>query len=186
MKMTAFLFIIAALTLAQAAVAQDTNDLKTVLGQLENRTDVVLVKGISQIGSIPLGPIQISVRCKESTDGTTGQKVYGLAVGVSDNGQSEEVRVLVDEDELGALINAVNDLKGMDTSVTALEAFEGTFTTKAGFRVVARSDRTEGIIHYYLQFYDFPRVQMTPSQFGQFYKLLQQSRTTLANLKAGK
>jgi hypothetical protein len=186
MKRIEFLFILATLALARAAVAQDTNDLKTALGQFESRTGVVLVKGISQMGFIPLGTIQISVRCKETTDNTTGQKVFGLAVGVSDNGQSAEVRVLVDEDELSALINAVNDLKQMDSTVTALEGFEGTFSTKAGFRVIAHSDRKEGTVRFYLQFYDYPRVEVTPTQIGQFYNLLQQSRTTLVNLKAGK
>jgi hypothetical protein len=70
--------------------------------------------------------------------------------------------------------------------VTSLPGFEASFTTKAGLRVIAHSDRANGAVVTYLQFEDFPRIPLSSVQIQQLEVLLQQGRKNLDALKAGK
>jgi hypothetical protein len=59
-------------------------------------------------GGIALGAQELSVRCKQTVDTSTGEKVYGLVIECEGNAAAE--RMLVDDDEVDSLINAVNYL----------------------------------------------------------------------------
>ena len=68
----------------------------------------------------------------------------------------------MDDDELDGLTDAVGRLatiKGED--VTSLPGFEASFKTRAGLRVIAHSDRAEGVVLTYLQFEDSPRIPLS-------------------------
>jgi hypothetical protein len=96
------------------------------------------------------------------------------------------LRLLVDDDELDGLTDAVGRLatiKGED--VTSLPGFEASFSTKAGLRVIAHSDRANGAVLTYLQFEDSPRIPLSSVQIQQLGVLLQQGRKKLDALKAG-
>ena len=127
-------------TLASLASAQDTNLLTTKLAVFEARTDVVLVKAVGQVGTLPLGSVELSVRSKETTDANTGEKTYGLAFGL-DSGQSPREWIFVDDDEVDSLMSGINYLTKTTFDVTTLPSFEASFTTRAGLRVMADSVR---------------------------------------------
>ena len=96
------------------------------------------------------------------------------------------LRLLVDDDELDGLTDAVGRLatiKGED--VTSLPGFEASFSTKAGLRVIAHSDRANGAVLTHLQFEDSPRIPLSSVQIQQLGVLLQQGRKKLDALKAG-
>jgi hypothetical protein len=180
------LFIgLAAACVSLSLAAQDTNDLKTVIGQFESRTDVLLVKGFATVGTIPLNQVELRVRSRETQDLATGEKVYGVSVEWGRE-EAQHRRILVDEDELNALVNAVNYLTAVNYDVTRQPGFEASFTTKAGLQVLAHSERKEGAVLTYLQFEDNARIPLTSVQIQQFGKLLEQARKELEVLKAGK
>lgn len=177
-------------SLVFGAVAQDTNDLKTSIGLFEARTSVIIVKGYAPIGSVPAGPAEISVRCKETTDIGSGQKLYGLAVEISGNSLGRD-RTLVDEDEIDPLLDALNyviksNYEVTNGKVTTLTSFEATYTTKAGLRVMANSIRKEGGVQYSLQSCNSPRISVSPVQMTQLYNLIAQARKNLDDLKTAK
>lgn len=174
-----------ACALAWAAAAQDTNLIRTQIGLMEARTGVLIVKGAGQVGAIPLGADQLSVRCKETSVVNTGEKTWGLMMELEDN-QNLPLRVLVDDDEVDSLINAVDYLMKINYDVTPLPGFEAIYTSKAGLRVIAHSDRREGAVHAYVQFGDYPRVPLSSVQMTQLYGLLGEARKNLAALKSGK
>jgi hypothetical protein len=174
-----------ACALAWAAAAQDTNLIRTQIGLLEARTGVLIVKGAGQVGAIPLGAEQLTVRCKETSVVNTGEKTWGLMLQLEDN-QNLPLRVLVDDDEVDSLINAVDYLMKINFEVTSLPGFEASYTSKAGLRIIAHSDRREGTIHAYVQFGDYPRVPLSSVQMTQLYGLLGEARKNLAALKSGK
>jgi len=186
-----FLILLAAVgALAWTATAQDTNYLKTKLGVFEARWSVVLVKGFGPVGSIAAGQADISVRCKETTDIGTGQKVYGLTVGLAGNPLVRE-RILIDDDEVDSLLAAINyivksNYEVADNKVTTLPSFEASYTTKAGLRVLALSVRRDGGIQLFLQYGDDPRISLSSVQMTQLYGLIEQARKNLDALKAGK
>jgi hypothetical protein len=180
---TAIPAIIGGLLLAFTTCAQDvTNAPKTEIETFEARTGTVIVKGLGQIGSVTTDAGVISVRCKESTDATSGQKQYGMAV-VFDGNHHERAKAVVDEDEMDSLINGVNYLGKVTYTVTSLPSFEATYSTKSGLRLVAYSSKRQGGIQDFLQFGDSPRILLTSSQFAQLQALVSQAKSTLDSLK---
>jgi hypothetical protein len=168
-----------------AAAAQDTNSLKTEIGAAEAQTDVVIVKGFGQTGSIAAGADEVSVRCKETTDIGTGQKIYGLAIEIAGNPFPHD-RILVDDDEIDSLLGGINYLIKINYDVTSLPGFEASYATKAGLRVIAGSLRKDGGVQYSLQYGDGPRIPLSAVQISQFYGLVEQARKNLDALKSGK
>ena len=171
--------------LAFAARGQDTNVLKTELGQFENRTGVVIVKGFGLIGSVAAGTADVSVRCKETTDVSIRQKVYGLAIQI-DGATFPPDRIYVDEDEIGPLLSGINYLLKISYDATALPSFEASYTTKAGLQVLANSVRRDGGIEFSVQGNYTPRIALTSMQMTQFYSLILQAQKNLETMKAGK
>jgi hypothetical protein len=171
--------------LAWSALAQDTNSLNTQIGTFEARTGVVLVKGISPVGAIPLGAAELSVGCKQTRDLATGEKIYGLIIEVEGPQMLPEA-VLVDDNETGPLLNAVNTLAKMTTDITTLNGFEASYTTKGGLEVIAESVRKEGAVQNYLRIEPYSRFALLPVQMTQLANLVQEGRKNLDALKAGK
>ena len=177
--------VLGVLTLSATAQNQDTNNLATVLGRFESRPDVLLGQGFGDIGTLPFGPDEVRVRTCESRNLATDVKVFGLSVAWGENGRW--LRLLVDDDELDGLTDAVGRLAVIkDEDVTSLPGFEARFTTKAGLRVIAHSDHLNGAVLTYLQFEDFPRIPLSSIQIQQLGVLLQQGRKNLDALKAAK
>jgi hypothetical protein len=185
MNKVKIILAMAVCVLACAACAQDTNSLRTKIGLFEAQTGVVIIKGISPVGLVPLGAVQLSVGCKESKDVATGQKLYGLIIEVEGSQFAPEA-ALVDDDEAESLLNAVNYLAKIGTDVTVLPGFEATYTTKAGLRVIAESLSKNGAVSDYLEIEPFSRFVLSPVQMTQFAALVQQGLKSLDDLKAGK
>jgi hypothetical protein len=185
MNQLRLIFLTSFCALAAAATAQDTNYLRTQIGVFENRTGVVIVKGFGQIGSVAVGAADISVRCKETTDISIGQKLYGLAVQISGNGFQPE-RIYVDEDEIDPLLSGLNYLLKVSYDVTALPSFEASYTTKAGLQMVANSVRKDGGVRFSLQGNYSPPIPLSSMQVSQLYTLITEARKNLDTIKAGK
>ena len=185
MKTLPLLLVIGFVALTWAAPAQDTNAVKTVLGTFETQTDIVLIKAVGPVGEMTIGDEVISVRCKETTDASTGHKVYGLALEIAESPQARE-RLLLDADELDALLNGISYLSKVNNSVTALPGFEATFTSKAGLRLIAESIRREGTVLTFLKYGDHPRIPLGSLQLSQFYNLIDQGQKIIISLQTGK
>ena len=185
MKNWRFVFVAVAGGFIWTAAAQDTNDLRTELGQFENRTGTIIVKGYGQVGSVAAGAVEISVRCKETTDVSLGRKVYGLSIGINSNGSPLE-RIYVDEDEITGLLGGLDYLVKISYDVTALSGFEASYTTKAGLQVFAHSIRKEGGVQFSLQGNNPPRVPLSSIQLSQLQGLIGQARKNLEAIKSGK
>jgi hypothetical protein len=179
------IFAAAACSLAFAAAAQDTNILKTEIGRFENRTGAVIVKGFGQIGAVEAGMAEISVRCKETTDTSSGRKLYGLAIEFKSNAFAPE-RIYVDDDEIDALLAGLNYLVKITYDATALPGFEASYTTKGGLEVLANSVRKEGGIQFSVQGNYSPRIPFSSMQMTQLYGLIGQARKNLDAIKSGK
>lgn len=184
MKTLALALLLAMVAVSRSVHAEDTNNLNTFLGQFENKTNVMIIKGFGDVGTIPFNQGEVRVRSRESQNLATGQKMYGLVVEWGREGAPHR-RILLDDDEVEGLINAVNYLVTIDYKVTKQPGFEASFQTRAGLQAIARSERKEGAVFTLLQFDDSIRIPMTSVQMQLFSKLLQQGRKNLETLKAG-
>ncbi|HTV62880.1 MAG TPA: hypothetical protein VMH30_09965 [Verrucomicrobiae bacterium] len=163
---------------ALAARAQEsTNAPATKIENFELQTDTVIVKAFSPIGTINTSAGVVSVRCKQSIDATTGRALYGISVGLT----ADQLHgfLVVDYDELDALLGGLDYLNKISYDVTPLTAFDAAFTTRSGLRIAAHSERREGGIAIYLQFEGAPRIPLSSDQFSQFQSLIVQAKAAL-------
>ena len=165
-----------------AAQAQySTNAPATEIENFELRTDAVIVKGFSEVGTINTTAGVVTIRCKQSTEATTGQTDFGITVGLTSN--DGHGYLVVDYDELDALLNGMSFLSRINYDVTPMPSFDATFTTKSGLRLAAHSERKQGGIQTFLQFADTPRIPLSSDQFTQFQNLIMQAKSNLDLLK---
>jgi len=165
--------------------AQDTNAPKTEIEFFEARTGTLMVKGFSQIGSMSVGTAVITVRAKQSLNVTSGHKIQGLAIDITEGNQPRE-RAYVDYDEIDPLLQGIKYLGQINYDVTPLPGFEAFYSTRSGLRVVAYSSRRQGGIQIYVQYADRPRIVLTSDQLTQLQGLIGQARETLDALKTAK
>jgi hypothetical protein len=178
MRYIGFTLIGLCAALAFNAGAQDsTNAPATEIENFELQTDTVMVKGFGQTGSITTDDGVISVRCKESLDVTTGRKLYGISIALDSN--QVHGFLVVDYDELSALINGLNFLSTISYDVTPLPSFDASFTTRSGLRIGAHSERRQGAIELYMNFSGSAKVTLTSDQFAQLQSLVNQAKTSL-------
>ena len=176
-----YFIIIALCALAPfTAVAQfitSTNAPATVIENFEMQTNVIIIKGYGEIGTVTTGEGIISVLGKESINATAGGKQYGIAIAFSAN--QAHTALIVDYDELDSLINGLDYLSKISYDVTTMPSFDAGLTTRSGFRIEAHSERRRGAIQLFLQFGDVARIPLTPDQFAQFQNLIGQAKTSL-------
>ena len=176
------ILIAACCSLAFASRAQDlTNVPPTEIENFEAQTGTVIVKGFGQTGSLTTAAGVISVRCKESIDVGHGRKQYGVAIELT-AGQRREF-LIVDYDEMDSLLSGIDYLAKITYDATSLPAFDASFTTKSGLRIVAYSALRQGGIHTYLQFGDAPRISLASDQLAQLQNLIAQAKSSLDALK---
>jgi hypothetical protein len=178
MRSIGFALIGLCAALAFDAGAQDsTNAPATEIENFELQTDTVMVKGFGAVGSVTTDDGVVSVRCKESHDVTSGRKLYGISVALDSN--QAHGFLVVDYDELNALINGLNFLSSISYDVTPLPSFDASFTTRSGLRIGAHSERRQGTIEIYMNFGGSQKITMTSDQFAQFQNLINQAKTSL-------
>jgi len=168
-----------------AAVAQfitSTNGPATGIENFEMQTNVIIVKGYGEIGTVTTGDGIISVIGKESVNITAGGKQYGIAIAFSAN--QAHTALIVDYDELDSLINGLDFLSKISYSVTTMPSFDAGLTTRSGFRIEAHSERRRGAIELFLKFGNIAKVPLTPDQFAQFQNLIGQAKTSLDATKS--
>ena len=178
-------------TLTGPAGAQETNGCllvpATKLEAFETNTDTVIIKATAPIGTVPAHGGEVSVRCREITDAGTGHRESGIVVDIALGGPTES-GLLVDYDELDSLVDGMEYLGKLDWSVTTLPDFLAVYTTKGGFRVVARGSRRTGNIEFDVRNTraNDPRLPLSRDQLGQLRSLVDQAKAKLDSLRKAK
>ena len=187
-----FSALIGCFALAASVRAQDTGVYAvppppaTKLEMLETNTGVILIKASGPIGSMSVNGATVSVTCKEDTVTGTGRKEYGIAISVvSAQTANVEDRTIVDYDELGPLLEAIDKLARIDWTGISLTSFSASYQTVDGLRVVAFSARRSGSIEHSVRSSRMSRgIVMTQSQLAEFRGLIDQARRKLDELRA--
>jgi hypothetical protein len=170
------------------AVAQDTNPPLTKIEILEARTGTVIVRGSVLVGTVLAQTGTVSVRAKESIEPGSGRKEYGIAVGLQEGGRPEDV-TMVDYDELDSFLNAIDTISKANHSMTSLPDYDVGYTTTGWLRlVIYTSVKRPGTTQIALQSRHtyFNRILLSSDQLATFQNLIQQARSKLDNLRAGK
>ena len=178
-------FALAAAWSVLAVDAQDTNALKTRIENFEARTNTVVVKGFSQVGSVSIGGGTILIMAKESADIASGSRAFGIAVELTGQNPVRQM-ALLDEDELAPLAYGLDYLSKITSDASALPAFTAEFKTRSGLFFAAHSSRRQGSIQYFIQFDDSPRIAINTGEIVQLKDLANQALNVINDLKRPK
>ena len=171
---------------AQSPVVYAPLPPSTKLEILETNTGIILIKATALVGSMSVDGAALTVTCKEDTDAGTGRKEQGIVLGVTSAQTSNlEDRTIVDYDELGSLLDAIDALAKIDWSVTSLSGFDAVYQTRGGFGVAAFSARRSGSIEYRVRSIRMGKgIVLGQSQLAEFRGLIDQARRKLDDLRA--
>lgn len=186
-KVMMAMFIVGAVWVG-GAVAQDTNPPLTKIEILEARTGTVIVRGSVLIDTMSVQDGTVSVRAKESFEPGSKRKEYGIAVGLAEGGRAEDV-TMVDYDELDSFLNGIEYISKANHSMTSLPDYDVGYTTTGWLRlVIYTSAKRPGTTQIALQSHhgNWYRVLLSTDQLATFQNLVQQAKTKLDNLRAGK
>jgi len=167
------------------AVAQDTNQPPTEFQCFMQQTNTVLVRGFTTTGSISFGNTTVSINAQEGNDISHDLKKYAVTIVLAEAEQEGRhgVPFVVDYDELDSLTGAIDYLSKITSGVSQLSGFEASYVTKSGFRVLAHSERRQGITNTYIQFNDNPRIAASSEQLSQLHNLIIQAKATIDGIK---
>jgi len=163
--------------------AQDTNAYaplpSTRLESFATNTGTVIIRGSADVGVVLADTGSITLKCREVYDASSGRKEVGISVDLIHN-PSKETRY-IDYDELEPLINALTYLNKVDWSVTSLNSFDASMTTRSGCRVSAFSSKRSSAIEFAVRTAGTgnPPILMSRDQLAEFRGLLEQARTKL-------
>jgi hypothetical protein len=155
----------------------------TKLESFDTNVSSVIIKATTEVGVLSLATGIVSVRCREITDTGSGRKAQGLAMEITLAGQPRDT-LLIDYDEIASLLSAIDYLNKLDFSVTPLNAFDATYTTRGGFRVAAYGIRRTSAIQFAVR---DARTNATPVIFlrtdlAQFGNLVDQAKKNLDSI----
>ncbi len=182
-----FLTVLGYSFLRNSSYAQVTNPCPvappTKLESFDTNIATVVIKATTEIGSLSVNAGLVTVRCREITDAGSGHKEQGIALEIAQTGQPKD-RLLIDYDEIASLLNAIDYLNKLDFSVTPLNAFDATFTTKGGVQIAAVGAQRTSAIHFSVR---DVRTNLTPILFSRdeisrFRALIDQAKTKLDSL----
>ena len=173
------------LSVEGSARAQDTNAPKTKLETFEAQTGTVIVKGSALIGSVSAQTGTVSVKCKETIETSSGQKEYGVAVGLNERPGSGDTTI-IDYDELDSFLDGIDYISKINPAAMSLPNFIAVYTTRGELRIaVYTSTRRPGTIQVALQSNRLgkTRVLLSTAQLAQFQNLIQQAKIKLDFLR---
>ncbi|MGO9204549.1 MAG: hypothetical protein ACLQM8_28850 [Limisphaerales bacterium] len=158
----------------------------TKLESLETNVSVVILKGATALGSVPGKAGVVAVKCRQTTDTSTGRMEQGIAVEIAQKGQPTDT-MLVDYDEIVRLLAAIEYLSRLDPSVTPLAAFNAAYTTRGGLRVAALGTRRAGAVQFAVRDVRaaMAPVVLSPEGMATFSGLINQGKATLDSLGGG-
>jgi hypothetical protein len=187
-RMLASTAIVALGLFANSAQAQFTNVLSfvpaTKLEAFDTNIEVVILKGSTEVGAITADAGSVAVKCREVTDTSNGHKEQGIVLEISARGQSRD-QLLIDYDEIPALVNAIDYITRLEVSATPLTSFDAAYTTKGGFRIAALGTRRTGLIQFGVR---DARTLSTPVVFSRdemsrLSGLINQAKATLDSVR---
>ena len=184
----ALVMMVGCLLVTSFAQAQDTNPPMTKIEIFEAQTGTVIVRGSVLINTMSGQNGTVSVTAKESLEPGGKRKVYGIAVDLTEDGRRTDT-TMVDYEELGSFLNAIELISKANHSMTALPDYDVGYTTTGWLRlVVYTSAQRPGTTQIALQsrHTNWDQILFSPNQLATFQNLIQQAKDKLDSLREGK
>jgi hypothetical protein len=152
----------------------------------ETNVSTVIIKATTEIGSLTVETGVVTVKCREMTDATSGRVERGIAMEITQKGEPKD-RLLIDYDEIPGLLNAIDYLNKVNFSVTRLNIFDATFTTRGGVRIAAQARQRTGAIQFAIMDIrtNLPPVTLSRDEMSRFGGLVDEAKRKLDSVRGG-
>ena len=162
-------------------VIRPENLVRAEIEFFEAQTNVLIVKGFGQGGSVNLGAGVISVRLKDSFNPDTGRRMQAVVIVYAEDERRE--RATIDYEEIEPLLRAIDYTRLVSYDVTGLPSFEAKYFTRDGFRVIALGSHRQTSVQDFIQFDECSRIPLNSDQIVQLRGIISQARTALDDLR---
>jgi len=163
---------------------QDTNIAGVVaptkLDAFSTNIGTVIVRATIDIGTVQANVAALTIKCEEMSEPRVNRREYGIGIEIV-NGRGFKDTRLIDYDELDPFLNGLDYLGKVDWSVTAMNTFHASYTTKSGFRVDSFSSKRSGYIEYAVHDLaaSIPGIPLSRDQIVQLVNFLEQAKIKL-------
>lgn len=155
------------------------------LEEFEARNSTLLIKGRTWVG-ILRGHVGGAARVEatEIRDADDSSRATGVTITFVHADPANEVRCLIDYDEIAPLVKAFDTMAKADESVTKLSHFETHYRTRADFEIIVFKQVSGGIAAAIEGgFVDRSRLLLTLEEFTRLRWMIVQAREKLDEVK---
>jgi hypothetical protein len=154
------------------------------LEEFESRQSVLLVKGRHWVATLRTGSGNARVEATEIRDRSNASRATGVTITIATGNPQNEVRCLIDYDEIESLLAAFDVMAKADDAVTRLSHFEAHYRTRADFEIIVFKQLTGGIAAAFEGgFIDRSRVLLTLDEFSRLRWMIAQAKERLDEIK---
>lgn len=158
------------------------------LEDFDGRLGTILIKGRHWTGTLRAQNGSARVEALEIRDTANGARASGVLItmtGVQPNQNAEELRSLIDYEEIDALIKALDTIVKADDNVTKLSHFEERYRTRGDFEVMVFKELTGTSVAAAVEggFFDRIRLLMTIEDLIKMRWMIAQAKDKLDEVK---
>ncbi|MFN2579327.1 MAG: hypothetical protein ABR607_16780 [Pyrinomonadaceae bacterium] len=157
------------------------------LEDFESRVETLLIKGRHWVGAVRAQNGLARVEATEIRDMTAATMASGAVVTIAPDGRTagEEIRALIDYDEIDALLKAMDTALKAGDGISRLSHFEVRYRTKGDFEVMVFKQMENNAIAAAIEggFFDRSRLYLTIDDLTKLRWMISQAKDQLDQAK---
>ena len=157
------------------------------LEEIEGRLETVLFKGQTWVGTLKVQSGSARVEATEIRDTRNSQRATGVVITFvpnEPNGPPNEIRSLIDYEEIEPLVKSIDTIAKADDTITKLAHFEARYRTKGDFEVIVFKQLTGGIAAAIEGgFFERTRLLLTLDELTKLRWMIVQAKERLDDIK---
>lgn len=162
-------------------------DPRNKLEEIEGRLETVLIKGHTWVGTLRIQNGSARVEATEIRDTRNSQRATGVVITVTSTdtaGATNEIRSLIDYEEIDPLVKALDTVAKADETLTKLTHFEARYRTRGDFEVIVFKQLTGGIaVAVEVGFFERTRLLLTIEELIKLRWMIAQAKERLDEIK---
>lgn len=162
-------------------------DPRNRLEEIEGRLETVLIKGHTWVGTLRVQNGSARVEAAEVRDTRNSQRATGVVITVTPAdtvGPTNEIRSLIDYEEIDPLVKALDTVAKADETITKLTHFEVRYRTKGDFEVIVFKQTTGGFAAAVeVGFFERTRLLLTLEDLTKLRWMIVQAKERLDEIK---
>ncbi len=158
------------------------------LEDFDSRLETILIKGRTWVGTLRVQNGSARVEATEIRDTIKLARAAGIVITIirlEQNGPVNEIRSLIDYEEIDPLVKAFDTLAKSDESITRLAHFEARYRTRGDFEIMVFKQLSGSGVAAAIEggFFDRARLLLTLDDLSKLRWMMVQAKEKLDELK---